>query len=261
MLTLLINLAESQERLLKMDGRLQELGIKYERVEAVNGKTLTPKNKDLLTYPYNHFESKVRYTRELTDGEIGCFLSHRACWEKLVSSKENFALIMEDDIEISDSASKYLLSSEWIPSSVDICQFSCLEEIQKGRIKNEILKIDELVSLVAPIYPIPLGSQCYLISKRAAKTALMLSKRFPCPVDDFLFSPWFWIEKKFIIWRTAPTLVVPNKLLKSTIGLRTKKYTKKAPFFVRHGLTRFILDWKIRKSLKQGVQFEFKFKK
>lgn len=259
MLTLLINLAESKDRLSKMTCRLKKLGVEYERIEAINGKQLTQATKDSLTYPYNHFESKVRYTRELTDGEIGCFLSHRMCWEKLVASNEDFALIMEDDIEISTLASKYLLSSSWVPPSVDICQLSCLETIQKGRIKNDFLKIDEFVTLIIPVYPTPLGCQCYLISKHAAKTALMFSKKFPCPVDDFLFSPWFTMANCFTIWRTAPTLVVPDQTTKSTIGLRTKKHVKKAPFFIRHGLTRFILDWNIKKNQKAGTEFEFKF--
>ena len=242
-----------------MNSILKRLGIDYERVEAINGKLLPREVKKEITYPYNHFESRVRYTRELTDGEIGCFLSHRACWAKLVASNENFALIMEDDIKISELATKYFLSSNWIPSSVDICQFSCLEANQKGQIKDKPVYIDETISLVAPLYPIPLGCQCYLISKQAATKALALSEKLPCPVDDFLFSPWFSIANTFNIWRTAPTLVIPNQTLESTIGLRTKKYVKKAPFFIRHGLTRFILNWKIKQSLKKGIPFDFKF--
>ena len=201
MLTLLVNLAESQERLTKMNTTLKRLGINYERVEAINGKLLPQEIKKEITYPYNHFDTRVRFTRELTDGEIGCFLSHRACWAKLVDSNENFALIMEDDIEISKLATKYLLNSNWIPSSVDICQLSCLEASQKGRIKDKTLYIDETISLVAPLYPIPLGCQCYLISKQAATKALSLSEKLPCPVDDFLFSPWFSMAKIFTIWR------------------------------------------------------------
>lgn len=243
-----------------MNSTLNRLGINYERVEAVNGKLLSRKVKKEITYPYNHFDTRVRFTRELTDGEIGCFLSHRACWAKLVDSNENFALIMEDDIEISELATKYLLSSNWIPSSVDICQLSCLEASQKGRIKDKTVYIDETISLVAPLYPIPLGCQCYLISKNAAIKALSLSEKLSCPVDDFLFSPWFWMANHFTIWRTAPTLVIPDQSLKSTIGLRTKKHVKKAPFFIRHSLTRFILDWKIKKSLRGGMQFKFEFK-
>ncbi len=242
-----------------MNTTLKRLGINYERVEAINGKLLPQEVKEKITYPYNHFDTRVRFTRELTDGEIGCFLSHRACWAKLVDSNENFALIMEDDIEISKLATKYLLNSNWIPSSVDICQLSCLEASQKGRIKDKTLYIDETISLVAPLYPIPLGSHCYLISKQAATKALSLSEKLPCPVDDFLFSPWFNMAKIFTIWRTAPTLVIPNQTLESTIGLRTKKYVKKAPFLIRHGLTRFILDWQIKQSLKKGIQFDFKF--
>lgn len=259
MLSLLINLAESKERLSKINCRLAELGLNFERIEAINGKLLSQETKDLLTYPFNHFESKVRFTRELTDGEIGCFLSHRKCWERLLSSNENFALILEDDIEIADIAVKYMNNDSWIPPSVEICQLSCLEAKQKGRINNKIITIDNFLQLVEPIYPIPLGTQCYIISRKVAKKALSLSERLPCPVDNFLFSPWFYISNKHTIWRTTPTLVIPKQNILSTIGNRDKTSVKKAPFFIRHGLTRMIMDHKIKHKIKKGTPFTFRF--
>lgn len=260
MLRFVINLDSSKDRLVSITNRLRELGVPFERVPAVNGRALSDQEISQITYPYNHFESKVRFTRELTKGEIGCFLSHRKCWEKLLESDKQWALIMEDDIQISNIAPPYMLSTDWIPDQVSICQLSCLEAVQNGRIQEDTITLSNEVSLVAPLAPPPLGTQCYLISRQAAQAAIELSKRLPAPVDNFLFSPWFEMSHKFTIWRTSPTLVVPNEDVDSDIGQRTKKTVKKAPFFIRHGLTRFLLDRKIKKHQHGGKAFTFKFK-
>ena len=105
----------------------------------------------------------------------------------------------------------------------------------------------------------PLGTQCYLISKRAAKRALELSERLPAPVDNFLFSLWFDLANEFQVWRTDPVLVTQNQNIASAIGSRSKKSVQKAPFWIRHGLTRFLLDRRIKKQQKMGQPFEFKF--
>ena len=260
MLRFVINLDSSKDRLVSITSRLRELGVPFERVPAVNGRALSDQEISQITYPYNHFESKVRFTRELTKGEIGCFLSHRKCWEKLLESDKQWALIMEDDIQISNIAPPYMLSTDWIPDQVSICQLSCLEAVQNGRIQEDTITLCNEVSLVAPLAPPPLGTQCYLISRQAAQAAIELSKRLPAPVDNFLFSPWFEMAHLFTVWRTAPTLVIPNEEIDSDIGKRTKRVVKKAPFFVRHGLTRFLLDRKVKKHQQGGKAFTFKFK-
>ena len=111
MLRFVINLDSSKDRLVSISQRLNELGIPFERIPAVNGRTLSDQQISQITYPYDHFESKVRFTRELTKGEVGCFLSHRKCWERLLESEEEWALIMEDDINISNMPLEDIIST------------------------------------------------------------------------------------------------------------------------------------------------------
>ncbi len=40
------------------------------------------------------------YPFALTPGEVGCFLSHRACWRRIVDEGLEYALIVEDDLAI-----------------------------------------------------------------------------------------------------------------------------------------------------------------
>lgn len=259
MLSMVINLNESKDRWLRVSGRLNELGLVFDRISAVNGKTLTDKEVEALTYPLNHFETKVRFTRNLTRGEVGCFLSHRKCWKALVESGEKFAIIMEDDIRISSLAARYMKNNEWLPSECDICQLSSLHEEIKGRVKEKKFKIGNGVEIVRPIFPTPLGTQCYIISVFAAKMALKMSKRLPCPVDNFLFSPWFDFSKIFPTWRLSPVLVVPDVQFDSVIGGRSRRSVQKAPFFIRHGLTRIVLNRNVKRFQRSGEPYTFEF--
>lgn len=254
-----INLDSSQYRLNCVSSQLNKLNVPFERVSATCGENLSSDYINSILYPLNHVDSKTRFTRALTKGEIGCFLSHRTCWQLLVSSNEKRALILEDDIEISSKASVYLQDDEWLPSKVHLCQLNVPSDVIQGRIEFESLAIDENIRLVQPIYPTPTGSFAYIISREVAAEALRLSKKLPAPIDNFLFSPWFTISNKFKLWRTDPGLVKPASDLPSDIGDRSKKNVEKAPFFIRHGWRRFLLDRKIKKYQRGGQPFVFKF--
>lgn len=261
MLHLVINLDDSIERMESVAAKLSALNISFERVSAVNGRSLTDMEFTNLVYPLDHFDSKVRFTRQLTRGEVGCFLSHIKCWQKLLASDEDWALIMEDDIQISDFAPRFMKSTDWIPNGIQMCQLSCLYRTQDALIDPfDKIELDLGYSLVRPLFPHPLGTQCYLISRDAASKALQLSKKLVAPVDNFLFSPWFDFAKQNKIWRISPVLVIPNEEIDSDIGVRSKKSVQKAPFFIRHSFTRMKLDREVKKMHKNGIPHFFEFK-
>ncbi|XP_037956310.1 glycosyltransferase 25 family member-like [Teleopsis dalmanni] len=94
----MINLNRRPERRLKMEKLFAILNLDVEHFPAVDGKEL---NLDIINEmgikflpgyedPYHH--------RQMTMGEIGCFLSHYRIWEKIVENKLKEVLILEDDI-------------------------------------------------------------------------------------------------------------------------------------------------------------------
>lgn len=96
MKTYVINLKSSEERRRYV---LQEVtryaNMEVELVDAVNGLSLSPCERD------KQFDIKLfmkRYGRFPLPGEIGCTLSHRECYRRLLESEEEIALILEDDI-------------------------------------------------------------------------------------------------------------------------------------------------------------------
>lgn len=66
-----------------------------ELVEAVDGRNMKPEEIEKC---FNIQKFINRYYRAPKGGEIGCTLSHRKCYRKLLDSNEEFALILEDDV-------------------------------------------------------------------------------------------------------------------------------------------------------------------
>lgn len=94
--TYIINLEKSVLRREYMDNLLSIysfLDIHY--VKGVEGKKLSESE---ISERFDKDRCLKRYGRVLNLGEIGCTLSHRECYEKLLSTSSGYALILEDDI-------------------------------------------------------------------------------------------------------------------------------------------------------------------
>ena len=98
MKTFLVNLDKNPERLAFMDGQLKRLGISYERIPAVYGVNLTAEQKRSA---YSSFRARLVRGTPLSDGEIGCALSHCAIYRQMAQENIKVALVLEDDIVIS----------------------------------------------------------------------------------------------------------------------------------------------------------------
>lgn len=94
--TYIINLKESTER---REYVLAEVGkFKFpdiEIVDAVDGREMSESEKQKCFDIKRFWYIEKRYP---LPGEIGCTLSHRECYRRLLNSKEEFALILEDDV-------------------------------------------------------------------------------------------------------------------------------------------------------------------
>ncbi|OIV46917.1 hypothetical protein BK025_08070 [Sodalis sp. TME1] len=87
-----VNLKDSVDRRKSVELQLNKLNLQYEVVEAVDGRALS--NEEIM-----------QHTRELNyackPGEIGCSLSHLKVYRKIVEYNIPYALILEDDIQLS----------------------------------------------------------------------------------------------------------------------------------------------------------------
>ena len=262
MLRFFINLNRSVKRRENIRKRLKELDLDFERCEAVDAVTLSDEFCQNIQYGRNDVNIRSRYTRQLTPAEIGCFLSHRECWKRLIQSDEEYAAVLEDALLISDRAATYLKDTKWLPEKIGICRLSCYEPGEIHVISRDQIKINEDLRLIIQLKPKPLGTQGYIISKKAAELALSLSEKLPCPVDDFLFTPLFEMSRHFPAWQIDPCIITRDFAQNSVIGSRSKGNIKalKANFFIRHGLKRLLLKARIKRIVKKGERSVLNFK-
>jgi glycosyl transferase, family 25 len=92
-----INLARDVERMQNMQAQLDGLGLQFERIEAFDGRNLdSARQRDL----YSNFWFCFFHGRPASRGEIGCAMSHRNIYRKMVEEGISWAILLEDDVVI-----------------------------------------------------------------------------------------------------------------------------------------------------------------
>ena len=95
-----INLDSSTERLTHMHATLSRLGLTYERIPAIEGTKLS---QDEIKNRYSSFWFQLFHGREMSPGELGCALSHKLAYRRIVEDQLDWGLVLEDDVLLDDS--------------------------------------------------------------------------------------------------------------------------------------------------------------
>ncbi len=179
----IIHLERASARRKQVDRIVGACSVPAEIVHAVDGRTLSSeevgrsyvKDKQEPTYPF-----------ELQPGEIGCFLSHRKCWRRLVDENLDAALILEDDIEFDPPVFERALSiARRHINELGYIQF----QVRPVPTNATVIAADAQVELVRS-KPIQLRTSAQLVSQSAARRLLELTEVFDRPVDTYLQMHW-----------------------------------------------------------------------
>ena len=100
-----INLDRSPDRRAEMSQRLSALGIAFERVPAIDGRSLSSSAVDAVRIDTPGW-------KPLSAGEIGCFLSHRECWRRIAQGDEAYGCVFEDDVLLSSRLRDFLSGTD-----------------------------------------------------------------------------------------------------------------------------------------------------
>ena len=126
-----INLDDNADR----NDNIIKLTKKYDfknvtRISAVNTRTIEKVNEYIDSIDKNAYDLLVNNNKngtrknhyELTNGSIGCYLSHKKIYEEIVKNKIPYALILEDDCTIESSPEYFWnkISNFKIPNDTDI---------------------------------------------------------------------------------------------------------------------------------------------
>ena len=172
-----INLAQAAERRARMAGLLQTLGLAHTFVTAVNGEAL---DEDA-----ERFWQADPLRAKLNPGEIGCLLSHRAIWQRIVDEGLGGAIMLEDDLCLSEHFADIAGALRHLPERIGLLR---LESDRRSVIirKQASARLGgHGCYLMARSGPV--GSGAYAINAQTARHLLAAAPRFTAPIDAELY--------------------------------------------------------------------------
>lgn len=108
MKTYAIVLERSKERSNYIAAHLANRKLDYQLVSAIDGRTLTPEDIEACC----DMEQVNKYRSWLSNGAIGCALSHLKAYKELIATGEKAAFIVEDDAVLPENISDLLHEME-----------------------------------------------------------------------------------------------------------------------------------------------------
>lgn len=94
-----VSLKEDTEKQKEISSKLNLFNIKFSFIEAIRGSDLNKKFVSSL----NFLPISMRKGRTPTNGEIGCSLSHIHIYKKLLHLRQDWAIILEDDVILDEN--------------------------------------------------------------------------------------------------------------------------------------------------------------
>jgi len=180
-----INLKSSSDRMENTHRQLEQAGIKYRLVEAVDGRGL-PDDYLINNPDFGIFKTGV-YSRYLRKEEIGCTLSHLKIFRQIIDDHVPAACILEDDNDYSPDFGAILEMIEQNHSNWDLLYLGhrsvCITEEATGQ-KNEKLHPSDY--FIGEPFEVPYGSHGYIITNSAAGKLLENAYPIKAPIDVYL---------------------------------------------------------------------------
>ncbi|MBT0879088.1 glycosyltransferase family 25 protein [Campylobacter sp. 2018MI01] len=114
----IINLEQDIEKRQKITALCESLGLNYEIIKAIYGKALSEDEIKKNTYPKE--EQLKLFKRTLSLGEIGCAMSHRLCYQKIIEQNLEDAIILEDDAVFDENLLEFLKYKNEFPKDLEL---------------------------------------------------------------------------------------------------------------------------------------------
>lgn len=205
MRTFVLNLEHNTERKKYMQDILKGIPIDYEFFPAVYGKSITN-----IEQFYDSKLAEKRAKRQLNVGEIGCALSHKAIYKKMIDENISQALILEDDISfLPNFFEVYTAMSQFnVGNKVVLLGTTAKKPMKKVWKKN--LFNNYSMYLVLNSYG---GTYGYIIGLDAAKRIYYHNEKVFIEADK-----WKYYRRLSQIWLVSPSIVEVNEVFPSEIG-------------------------------------------
>jgi lipopolysaccharide cholinephosphotransferase len=182
--TYIISCSKKSERFIKFKNSADDQNIKYNFIQCVNGREF---NQEIIC---KMLEEKIISNKtEMTPVQIAISLSHFNCFERLIKSKHDYALIFEDDMKFkNDFVNKLNMVFAELEKN-DSLDFSVLylwDGNWGSSKKKKICSVNNKIEIYQEKEYYNAGGVSYIISRKYAE--FICSKFFPIikPQDEFL---------------------------------------------------------------------------
>jgi len=242
----LINLDKSTDRLELCQNELKKYNIDFERIPGVYGKDLTTEEVETI---YDESRNDKHYKKPLSLGEIGCYLSHIKCWQKIVDEKLDYAVILEDDFKLDSNFKEFESVFEQMQN------WDYVRMAFSSR-KVPIVKRHKITNTRDLVYykKIPINTLAQAVSLEGAKKLLANSKTIFRPVDVDMKHYW---EKEINILGIDPPLILDRYDFSSEISQMSDGKGRMSKTSIWKNL-RYVLNYKIKHFFssftKQGLK-------
>lgn len=242
----LINLDESIDRLAFCQKQFAKYGIDFERVEAVSGRDLSSEQIDQF---YDRKRNRTSYKKELSIGELGCYLSHRKCWEKIVEEQLDYAVILEDDIIISSVFKDFSMLFEKL-YNWDFVRLAFSTR------NVPVVQSHSLIDKYNLVYykKVPINTLAQAVSYEGAKKLLNVTAKVYRPIDADLKHYW---EKVVSIPAIYPPLISERANFESQINKMAKKEGRVKGSNALKNI-KYVLGYKIKAAYYDRKQVDLK---
>tara|TARA_B100000579_G_C22606123_1_gene744993 strand:- start:52 stop:819 length:768 start_codon:yes stop_codon:yes gene_type:complete len=225
-ITYLINLKRANDRLVSAKETFDKVGINFNLEKAVDGRDLSLPHKNYSELKYNLLHGK-----KTNLGELGCYFSHLNVLKKFLNTKEDWALVCEDDIEFNEDIIEIIKGAQESEISFDILRLSGGSNRTKEiglPLKLKKIHNEFFLSLN---FGFKSGTGCYLINRLAAKNIIKKINTMSLPIDHAMDRDWILNLRSLSISPAPVSLKEELHLENSYIQAKSEF---KFPFYKRY---------------------------
>ncbi|MBI1210463.1 MAG: hypothetical protein GC190_03295 [Alphaproteobacteria bacterium] len=225
-----VSMRNHEGRRQAISGELAGRGVAFSFFDAIDGALLGDSPK------YDRARRMRLAGKDLQPGELGCYASHLELMRMIVQSEAPYAVILEDDVTVTDEFLPVIAGLAANASHLEIVKLGSASA--RARAYRPIAPLTQKTSLVR-YKRAANGTQGYFVTRAAAEKFLSYSTRFCYPVDVAMNRVW---ENHLNVLGVQPWVVVHDRSWPSSIDAKRFDGVQNAPQYALERRMRKIAD-------------------
>jgi glycosyl transferase family 25 len=147
--------------------------------------------------PYDESAAVRRFGRPLSRGEIGCFASHYSAWRSLLDSADRQRIVLEDDTIVDWPLMDLIADVDFAASELDLVRLYSTHPFKHSVAIERFLGPHTHLVQTRGMF---LGTQGYVLTRRAAERLVELARGITMPVDWFMTRYWAYGLRNYCVF-------------------------------------------------------------